>query len=108
MRISDWSSDVCSSDLLVGAPAEFGWLQPLGDEALDRPSVPELVHRPWLTGALGIALGDVDALHAEALHEPCPILAAGRRARIQARLQVGVSGDELGRAACRERVCQSV
>src|SRR3546814_8627148 len=51
------------------------------------------VHRPWLTGALGIALGDVDALHAEALHEPCPILAAGRRARIQARIQVGVSGD---------------
>src|SRR3546814_19190082 len=51
------------------------------------------VHRPWLTGALGIARGDVDALHAEALHEPCPILAAGRRARIQARIPVGVSGD---------------
>src|SRR3546814_9966367 len=68
--------------LLVGAPAELGRLQAFGDEALDRPGVPELVHRPRLARALGVALGDVDALYAEALHEPRPVLTAGGRAGV--------------------------
>ena len=53
--------------LLVRAPAELGGLQALGDEALDRPGVDEDAARLGLAGALGVALGDVDALDADAL-----------------------------------------
>src|SRR3546814_5821868 len=39
MRISDWSSDVCSSDLLVGAEeSQLGELLGDGAAALDDPS----------------------------------------------------------------------
>src|SRR3546814_11745187 len=42
MRISDWSSDVCSSDLAVGQPERGGRISIVGDEAAplgvgDRP-----------------------------------------------------------------------
>src|SRR3546814_5795420 len=71
MRISDWSSDVCSSDLLGGA-AKIAFLPP--------------VHRR-----------DIDAIEAD--HAPREFLqpecgAAERR--------------QIGRASCRERVCQYV
>src|SRR3546814_7332247 len=79
MRISDWSSDVCSSDLRQGGRvlqrrAEFGVvLQPLLDEVLDRLDV-----------MVGGALDFLDP---------------GR---------VGDGKTEIGRASCRERVCQYV
>src|SRR3546814_12078386 len=78
MRISDWSSDVCSSDLgdLFGDTGKRRFVRPAGaDEAQDR-----IQH----------ALADRDAAH-------CPL-------RFQ---QVG-RGQEIGRASCRERVCQYV
>ena len=62
--------------LLVRAPAQLGRLQALGDEALDRPGVDEGAHRLRLGGALGVALGDVDALDADGLGEPGPVLPA--------------------------------
>src|SRR3546814_3548492 len=74
MRISDWSSDVCSSDLGGGAPlrgrtapaaAVFG---EIGDEA---------VHRGEIGG-------------------------------IDERTAGAPATDEIGRASCRERVCQYV
>src|SRR3546814_2617580 len=45
MRISDWSSDVCSSDLATDATAGFGWMAPVLDERFRRrfpknPTVP--------------------------------------------------------------------
>ncbi len=61
--------------LLVRAPAEFGGLHALRAEALDRPGVDEDAARLRVAGALGVALGDVDALDAEALHQPAPALA---------------------------------
>ena len=68
--------------LLVGAPAELGRLQALRDEALDRPGVDELAARLRRLGALGVALGDVDALDADALHQraPSPRGSSARRA----------------------------
>src|SRR3546814_1027118 len=76
MRISDWSSDVCSSDLLVmlsTASYRFVWattlLQPDTFVALTRAL-------GWLPAQLGFA-APADAI-------------------------------EIGRASCRERVCQSV
>src|SRR3546814_10223761 len=39
MRISDWSSDVCSSDLLPGGPLQFGAGVSVRCEAVDSPSI---------------------------------------------------------------------
>ncbi len=58
--------------LLVGAPAEFGRLHAFREKALDRPRVDEDLHRLRLLGALRVALGDVDALHADLLHQLRP------------------------------------
>src|SRR3546814_20564028 len=107
MRISDWSSDVCSSDLLGGIdPA--GLLVGIDDHValagLDRHRddlVPEAAVGDGLLGAVG-ALGgiSVDVLAAEA------VLGAGRVAEYAHGL--AVVGIEFGRASCRERVCQYV
>src|SRR3546814_16179898 len=73
MRISDWSSDVCSSDLLAGriaAPA-------LRLERADQP-----------VGELERIVLDVD--------------------QGQARHEARNLQHEIGRASCRERVCQYV
>src|SRR3546814_6448650 len=66
MRISDWSSDVCSSDLTLGAAVEFGAGRLLP---------------PARVGAHG----DLGSRQ-------------GRPGQAAAR--------EIGRASCRERVCQ--
>ena len=58
----------------VGAPAELGRLHALGDEALDRPGIDELAHGLGGLGALGVALGDMNALDACIHHQPGPFL----------------------------------
>src|SRR3546814_4205560 len=81
MRISDWSSDVCSSDLL---PRLRDHLDPVADEA-------------WLVAdELLTALRE--ALFAPDLAAPlreCLLLARDRL-------------PEIGRASCRERMCKFV
>src|SRR3546814_4487503 len=81
MRISDWSSDVCSSDLHPGAA---GVLRP-AQGLLAATGVGAALHRdrrwPWIA----------------------PLLLCGGVAAAQ----VTATG-EIGRAACRERVCQYV
>src|SRR3546814_1565150 len=78
MRISDWSSDVCSSDLLIG----------------DAPLSPE------------------DGLDAIETAETIAGMAATRRLLLDDRRLVGILFqwrlEEIGRASCRERVCQYV
>src|SRR3546814_19036478 len=74
MRISDWSSDVCSSDLLASA----------------RP-----LHHPRRRGR-GCAAGGGDP----------PFRIWPRPDRDRPRIRS--DGDEIGRASCRERVCQYV
>src|SRR3546814_10525222 len=81
MRISDWSSDVCSSDLGLGA-------NPPMDDALD----------PWHPDARrGHAARCPRALCREA-----PGDVRDDRVRADARRA------QIGRASCRERVCQYV
>src|SRR3546814_6770178 len=68
MRISDWSSDVCSSDLLLDA----------NDPAtMSRPDAPDPT--AWCIHG---------ALHRRVAHARCVM--------------------QIGRASCRERVCQYV
>src|SRR3546814_17318614 len=98
MRISDWSSDVCSSDLgsdddarVVGEIAEE--LRRVLQHLLDL-AVRALEERPHLHGG-GRA-------------QTC------RRLEVVDEVAVGLLGGvaagarELGRASCRERACQSV
>ena len=63
---------------LVGAPAEFGRLEALGDETLDRPGVDEGAEPLVARALLGVALGDMDAPDAERLHQPRPAVAVLR------------------------------
>src|SRR3546814_3847770 len=89
MRISDWSSDVCSSDLACPARgAVFNHIdQRLADHAgnfgsYDPSSVVRCgLHHGFIRGAFG---------KAEPLDADCG------------------KPDEIGRASCRERVCQYV
>src|SRR3546814_9953194 len=92
MRISDWSSDVCSSDL--EAEAEIGPSQQGGDrveieQALQQVGIigDRIDHR-HLQGAEG-CLADAVEIDFDAVAD-----------------QVAV--DEIGRASCRERGCQYV
>src|SRR3546814_11795232 len=84
MRISDWSSDVCSSDLLLVIAA-----QQRARTVHDGHMAAELVEdaRKFI--------GDIAAAH-----DPDPL-----RALLQMEKLVG---GEIGRASCRERVCKYV
>src|SRR3546814_15029382 len=89
MRISDWGSDVCSSDLGEAALAVCvrAGRQKAGD-------------RPLAAGAV-----DVGALQDQ---RNVGIEGAGRdwqRTGIRGGILLGVVGLEIGRASCRERVC---
>src|SRR3546814_15857309 len=104
MRISDWSSDVCSSDLVTGTV----------------PDVRELVRRAAASAApLTIARGTQNKiLECMAMGVPVvasPQAAGGVDAVAGEHLLVAQSPQDyaekllkIGRASCRERVCQSV
>src|SRR3546814_18319220 len=86
MRISDWSSDVCSSDLLViGPPASKGDAggqeDPGGECPGPHPARPRGIRPP--------------------LDQPGNGEGEGHR-------ETHIAGVEIGRASCRDRVCQFV
>src|SRR3546814_16937634 len=100
MRICDWSSDVCSSDLTVRAQREV-WRDPARQfyfgpvELRGRP-----IHGPNYTS--------IHALKLDVLE----IVVEGRRVEYQLsveqfRFQTALIR-AIGRASCRERVCQYV
>src|SRR3546814_15400978 len=105
MRISDWSSDVCSSDLVEGPP-----IPALFHEPEEGPKIPTLVRRQ--------ETGDVLENH-PAGPKLCN-QSKGDEGQVAARVVqpepfscdreglAGASEDnkEIGRASCRERVCQ--
>src|SRR3546814_14968599 len=123
MRISDWSSDVCSSDLLVVADA-------LG--AIPNPLVNEAITVTVLAGITGSASGGMSiALAAMSETFIANAAAAGIPLEVFHRVAAMASGgmdtlphngavitllavtglthrQENGRASCRERVCQYV
>src|SRR3546814_12298795 len=98
MRISDWSSDVCSSDLYTRSAA--GWPR----QELRQVALQGLAHH--LPAGAEIALQAVDQR---------VVVAAGDEQR-QGALVVGgrmeqhqpAQHAQIGRASCRERVCQYV
>src|SRR3546814_3180635 len=105
MRISDWSSDVCSSDLAVA----------LGVGDVAGAAAPRAVHHlADLARALGahgpdhlvdlIALVDVEG---EGVPTPAALGERLARRSLSGEVVDRVEG-EIGRASCRERVCQYV
>src|SRR3546814_16845158 len=89
MRISDWSADVCSSDLRnldVAHDSAAGFLDDRAGVAFERM-------------AEGIVGGQEEPRFAAFSHN-------GRTG--STRQRDGVVGVEIGRASCRERVCQYV
>src|SRR3546814_20296117 len=98
MRISDWSSDVCSSDLLplryaTRVPGD-GFGVPGGDWGRD----PLCRYGPFRAQGGGPELVDAGLSVPDA-----QLYGSGRAAARHTR-----SGREIGRASCRERVCQYV
>src|SRR3546814_6621790 len=96
MRISDWSSDVCSSDLAFDR---------IGDATSHQL---QAVVRIGLELAPGKAVADQ-----RAVEQVAGIIAGKRPAGAVGTLQARREADDqqrgkLGRASCRERVCQYV
>src|SRR3546814_20851797 len=103
MRISDWSSDVCSSDLVkeVGAELGLGFLG-LGmwpdKTRADLPVMPKGRYKIMLRHMPRVGTMGLDMML--------------RTCTIQTNLDYASEADmvrkfrEIGRASCRERVCQ--
>src|SRR3546814_19759160 len=94
MRISDWSSDVCSSDLLARADDGLRDRDRKGHDFTKRLAIesPEPVRS-----------SDIDEMLAAGL---VPMGIVGKSFRRDAELPAHIG--KIGRASCRERVCQYV
>src|SRR3546814_14764991 len=114
MRISDWSSDVCSSDLQQSSPEALHALGRIAElyaiEAQVRGGLPE-VRRQARQARAGPRL---NALH-DWLHNT--LRCVSRKSDLAGAIRYALTrwaaltryvDDEIGRASCRERVCQYV
>src|SRR3546814_14800130 len=116
MRISDWSSDVCSSDLLGLVPVDR---KIEGEARYLRRTVSRIevdairlrgpgIERAQFRNAVGV--GGLRNAHLKALvlvvvERGVDVQAAVGRARLESDL---AALDQIGRASCREGVCQYV
>src|SRR3546814_17189613 len=103
MRISDWSSDVCSSDLLISGPTQMGFA--------------DMAAYALVLAHIGpVAMAVTSALNYQFLRpcRPGPLFADASMLRLGKRLavmDVRIWTDDADRdrtSACRERVCQYV
>src|SRR3546814_19480056 len=122
MRISDWSSDVCSSDLPTGARSALAAFIEVGLERTAFLHVNDMVATPTNGGAtpsITQLLHDGQSVLVQVVKDPL----GSKGARLTTLLSipsrylvllshephVGVSARlEIGRASCRGRVCQDV
>src|SRR3546814_13223139 len=104
MRISDWSSDVCSSDLQAKVDL---WLADFGGVGRDAQVA---AHRQLQAAAQGEAVDHRDHRLGHLLHPPHHALAALRDVAPLYRREAGTLGDvgKIGSASCRERGCTYV
>src|SRR3546814_16238754 len=108
MRISDWSSDVCSSDLisiLLDRFAQGGiWGAAIGTGVLTAALSAIMNNMPTvLVGALSI-----DGSHASGVVKEAMIYANVIGCDLGPKITPIGSLAKIGRASCRERVCQYV
>src|SRR3546814_6622587 len=101
MRISDWSSDVCSSDLLISRCLVVGRVTPVGRDIGVAGSLELAVTEELEVAGRGEVIGRhrrlfaIDRLDQAWCDEEDELAAIGLELQI-------------GRASCRERECQSV
>src|SRR3546814_1287415 len=97
MRISDWSSDVCSSDLLG---SRVTVLEKLGIMPRDDPELVEIVRHALLRDGVDLREGaDIARIERDGDSVAVVLRADGAEERVVAKI---------GRASGRERVCQYV
>src|SRR3546814_15376304 len=104
MRMSDWSSDVCASDLAVIGGASLATpCVIVFDFLLDEDAGLELVREPCSLGELGIDFAEIHLAEVEpgelVERETLALFFLGLVPRLG---QLA----EIGRASCRERGCQ--
>src|SRR3546814_14939412 len=119
MRISDWSSDVCSSDLkdvyreqtdaLIEGGVDFILIETVFDTLNAKAGIMAVIEAAQAHGRdvplmLSMTLPDLSGRNLSG-HTVEAFLYAVRPARP---VPVGLNCPWLGRAACRERVCQYV
>src|SRR3546814_15241836 len=102
MRISDWSSDVCSSDLWWRAAFGFDWLY---DKLFVQPYLflVRVNRRDVADQAIGLIPRLTLALNTQFTHTQ-----TGQLRWYAGAMAAGAVAVAIGRAACRDRVCQSV
>src|SRR3546814_13290310 len=107
MRISDWSSDVCSSDLLTVLALAQADSQPgvgarrLVDRHLDR-AVFDAVDADALLEIAELRL-------VQRPEHPHPVAPdPGGRRQLEVASELAVVGQQIGRASCRARGCEYV
>src|SRR3546814_14309757 len=117
MRISDWSSDVCSSDLQADPPSRASLLclasaDKAGNEGLGRgepacgpPQVikVDLVQRPYTLHPVSFI-----GIIASAEVDPGNLVSVDYMPEHRMAEQSSGRSGQIGRASCRERVCQYV
>src|SRR3546814_11430589 len=107
MRMSDWSSDVCSSDLPTDEATDQHAV--LADQSPFEAAFREIAERIEGRAAQPLEPGE----HAERRQHPraeAALLRAARgiATRQHRRREVEAQSEEIGRASCRERVWQHV
>src|SRR3546814_7141163 len=97
MRISDWSSDVCSSDLIAFIGPKPHAIAAMGDKIESK----KLAKKAGVSVAPGFVGEIEDTDHAAEI-------ANGIGYPVMMKASAGGGGKEIGSASCRERVCQQV
>src|SRR3546814_16387389 len=118
MRISDWSSDVCSSDLPDAMRHGVGGEYPQSAQGREKrqegaADLGERIHArrlPDVTQTVSGYILTLSPLTASGRRSAAPLVVVGDVipdiAPAERRQQIVSDGPEIGRAACRERVCQ--
>src|SRR3546814_8590308 len=101
MRISDWSSDVCSSDLEIGPDAPAELVRFIRCRSHLRAAA---VAKAGIESEPGGGGGNRQRRH----QQPWEGLSRELRALSQGRKPSLCRAFQIGRASCRERVCQYV
>src|SRR3546814_20067769 len=108
MRISDWSSDVCSSDLVVHDARGVRHIRISTRVQVTLAGVTAAVMgwTPAATATVAFGAGDLSARDAEIAERDRKI--AAMQAAVQRIRKAADAVAEIGRATCREKGCQYV
>src|SRR3546814_12183549 len=107
MRISDWSSDVCSSDLIVSLGADAYAMQVFSGQLIVA-AARTLFHPRRLRLTPTVAMMQDAGVNALPIVFIMTFFIGAIIALVGTNLLTSLGVEEIGRASCRERVCQYV